>query len=101
MKMTIAATRAPISGRANSRLDRLRVTRFEASEGAVPVSVLRGVLMTAPALFDVVGAGLVTRPGGRAAGVRLHERKDRRDVRLVDERRPGEDGLATAHDVAV
>ena len=34
MKMTTAATRAPISGRASSRLDRPRETRLEASEGA-------------------------------------------------------------------
>src|SRR6478736_3484187 len=34
IKMTIAATRAPTSGRASSRLDRPSLTRFEASDGA-------------------------------------------------------------------
>ena len=34
MKMTIAATSAPTSGRASSRLDRPRVTRFDDSAGA-------------------------------------------------------------------
>src|SRR5690242_19631145 len=53
MKMTIAATRAPISGRANNRLDQPSVTRLEASAGADgDGSVLTGVLlMTAPVLF--------------------------------------------------
>ena len=37
MKMTMAATRAPTSGRASSRLDRPRVTRLEASAGTVEV----------------------------------------------------------------
>ena len=40
MKMTIAATRAPTSGRASSRLDRPSVTRFEASDGAAAGGVL-------------------------------------------------------------
>ena len=59
MKMTIAATRAPISGRASSRFDQPRVTRLDASAGAAGEgSVLTGVLlMTAPVLFG----------GGRAA----------------------------------
>src|SRR6476469_4209764 len=34
MRITIAATRAPTSGRASSRLDRPSFTRFEASDGA-------------------------------------------------------------------
>src|SRR3954453_7671365 len=53
MKMTIAATRAPISGRARSRFDQPRVTRLDASAGAGgDGSVLTGVLlMTAPVLF--------------------------------------------------
>src|SRR3954451_2129915 len=40
MKMTIAATSAPTSGRASSRLDRPSVTRFEASDGAAAGGVL-------------------------------------------------------------
>src|SRR5690242_11828860 len=58
-KMTIAATRAPISGRASSRLVQPRVTRLDASVGAGgDGSVLTDVLlMTAPVLFG----------GGRAA----------------------------------
>src|SRR5689334_5787623 len=53
MKMTIAATRAPISGRASSRFDQPSVTRLDASGGAEgDGSVLTGVLlMTAPVLF--------------------------------------------------
>jgi hypothetical protein len=34
MKMTMAATRAPTSGRASKRLDRPRVTLFDDSVGA-------------------------------------------------------------------
>ena len=34
MKMTIAATNAPTSGRANSRLDQPSLTRLDASAGA-------------------------------------------------------------------
>ena len=62
MKMTMAATSAPTSGRPSSRLDRPRVTRLEASDGAAGGgSVLTGVLMTAPVLF---GGGRIgwTRP---------------------------------------
>src|ERR687894_111252 len=40
MKRTIAATRAPTSGRASSRLDKPSVTRFEASDGAAAGGVL-------------------------------------------------------------
>ncbi len=40
MKMTIAATRAPTSGRASSRLDKPSVTRFDASAGAAAGGVL-------------------------------------------------------------
>ena len=40
MKMTMAATRAPISGLASRRLDRPSATRFEASAGAALGGVL-------------------------------------------------------------
>src|SRR3954447_25795122 len=62
MKMTIAATSAPISGRASSRLDKPKETRLDASEGAAgDGSVLTGVLMTAPVLFHGAGPE-ATRP---------------------------------------
>src|SRR6478672_2351160 len=104
MKMTIAATRAPISGRASSRFDQPRVTRLDASAGAEGEgSVLTGVLlMTAPVLF---GGGRAAQtdptPWRRLASVLLDEREDLGDVRLVDEGGASQHSLATTENVAV
>src|SRR6478735_6760573 len=76
IKMTIAATAAPTSGRARRRFDQPSFRRFDASAGA-------------PTDED----GL--------AGVVLREREDGVDVVLVDERRTGQHGLAATHVVAV
>src|SRR3954468_6126247 len=85
MKMMIAATSAPISGRASSRL----------------VSAGR----TRPVGFDGVGLGsastvwlMITPP---LSGVVLGERKDPVDVRAVHEGRTGQHRLAAADVVAV
>src|SRR5689334_21466701 len=98
MKITIAATNAPTSGRASSRFERLSVTRLDASEGAPARSVLRGVLMSTPVLSGGCRAPSKPGPAGESAGVRLHERQNLRDVGFVDERRTGQYGVAAAHD---
>ena len=106
MKMTMAATRAPTSGRASRRLDRPRVTRFEDSAGAdggggfggVAHGLLRWLIREGwparsrrPPLREVRTSGCSSCTKGRICV----------DVGLVDERRTGQHGAAAAHDVAV
>src|SRR5690348_12093909 len=55
MKMTIAATRAPTSGRARIRFDRPNFTRLDASDGAAFEVSFTGVLITAPVVLSSEG----------------------------------------------
>src|ERR1700753_740729 len=102
-RMTIAATSAPISGRASSRLDTPRRTRWEGSAGVAAAGAWTFWVMRGTPIAEAPGPpDEIRRPGGEgSARVVLRERKDLGDVGLVDERRTGEHGLAATEVVAV
>src|SRR4051794_19234322 len=66
MKMTMAATSAPISGRASRRLDRPSWTRFDASVGAPAGAVLTVWLMLSSEVRAT--GGQARGPGHRPQG---------------------------------
>src|SRR3954464_2110442 len=99
MKITIAATSAPASGRASARPSKDRWARSGATGGAVGGE---GCVATEE---DMVGLPEGVRRGGRGGpgppwgdlrGVVRGVRDDRGDVGFVDEGRPGQTRAAAA-----
>src|SRR6266508_2788574 len=96
-KTAIAPSKAPMSGRVSRRLR--GPTRARRSSEGAPAAVV-SVIATLPSVRHVGGASATAHDPVSASAL-LCERRDLCGVRLVDDARPRQHGLAVAHGVEV